>query len=52
MLPQPLTNFEIPKYKNELKFNELYWRNKYVINLDEYKSIGTHWKALYLMIIL
>ena len=42
--------------KNEPKFNSLYSRNKlpkikdgaYVINLDGYKSIGTHWINLYL----
>ena len=41
--------------KNKTKFNGLYSRNSlpkikdgaYVINLDEYKSIGTHWIALY-----
>ena len=52
----PLTNFEVQKYyQNERKFNDVYSRNKlpkimdgaYVINLDEYKSIGTHWIALY-----
>ena len=57
MLPHPLTNFAIQKYyQNELKFNSVYSRNNlpkieggtYVINLDEYKSIGTQWKALYI----
>ena len=52
MPPHPLKNFEIQKYcQNELKFNGVYWRNNlpkvkdgaYVINLDEYKSIRTHW---------
>ena len=41
--------------KNEPKFNGVYSRNNlhevkdgaYVINLDEFKSIGTHWIALY-----
>ena len=56
MRPHPLTNFEIQKYyQNEPKFNGVYSRNNlpkikdgaYVINLDEYKSIGTHWIALY-----
>ena len=56
MLPHPLTNFEIQKYyQNEPKFNGVYSRNNlpkikdgaYVINLDEYKSIGTHWIALH-----
>ena len=56
MPPHPLTNFEIQKYyQNEAKFNGVYSRNNlskikdaaYIINLDEYKSIGTHWIALY-----
>ena len=55
MPPHPLTNFEIQKYyQNEPKFNGVYSRNNlpkinraYVINLDEYKSIGTNWIALY-----
>ena len=51
MLPHPLTNFEIQKfYQNEPKFNGVYSRNNlpkikhgaYVINLDKFKSIGTH----------
>ena len=56
MPPQPLTNFEIQKYcQNELKFNGIYLRNNlskikhsaYVINLDEFQSIGSHWIALF-----
>ena len=56
MPPHPLTNFETQKYyQNESKFNGVYWRNNlpkinygtYVINLHEFKSIGTHWIALY-----
>ena len=52
----PLSNFEIQKYyENEPKFNGVYSRNNlpkikdmaYVINLDEFKSTGTHWIALY-----
>ena len=52
----PLTNLEIQKYyQNEPKFNGVYSRNNlskikdgaYIINLDEYESIGTHWVALY-----
>ena len=52
MRPHPLTNFEIQKYcQNEPKFNDVYSRNNlpkikdgtYKINLDEFKSIGTHW---------
>ena len=52
----PLVNFEILKYyQNELKFNSVYSRNNlpkikdatYVISIDEFKSIGTDWIALY-----
>ena len=54
--PHPLTNFEIQKcYQNKPKFNGVYSRNSlpkikdgaYVINLNEYKSIGIYWIALY-----
>ena len=56
MLSVPLTNFEIQKYyKDKPKFNSDYSKNNlskikdgtYVINLDEYESIRTHWIALY-----
>ena len=57
MPPHPLTNFEIKKYyQNEPRFNGVYFRNNppktlndgaYVINLDEYTDIGTHWIALF-----
>ena len=56
MPPHSLTNFEIQKYyQNEPKFNGVYSKNNlpkikdgtYVINLDVYKPIGTHWIALY-----
>ena len=56
MLTHPLTNSEIQKYyQNKHKFNAVYSRNNfpkikdgvYVINLDEYESVGTHWIALY-----
>ena len=56
MLPHPLTNFEIQKYyQNEPRFNGVYSRDNlpkikdgaYIINLDEYSDIGTHWVALY-----
>ena len=56
MLPHPLTNFEIQKYyQNESRFNGVYSRDNllkindqaYIINLDEYSDIGTHWVALY-----
>ena len=51
MLLHLLKNFEIQKYyQNKPKFNGVYARTKlpkikdgtYVINLDDYKSIGTH----------
>ena len=51
-----LTNFEIQRYyQKEPRFNGVYSRNNlpkikggaYVINIDVCKSIGTHWKALY-----
>ena len=56
MTPHPLTNFEIQKYyQNEPRFNGVYSRDNlqkikdgaYVINLDEYSDIRTHWIALY-----
>ena len=54
MSPHPLTNYEIQKYYlQEPKLNGVYSRNNlpkikngsYVINLHEYKSVGTHWIA-------
>ena len=55
--PHPLTNFEIQEYcQNEPRFNGVFSRDNlpnniengvYVINLDEYRDIGTHWVALY-----
>ena len=56
LTPNPLTNFEILHYQNEPRFNRVYSRDNlpdkikdgsYVINLDEYSDIGTHWVALY-----
>ena len=55
MSPHPLTNLEIQKHQDQPKFNGVYPRNnlskikdgEYIINLDEYESIGTHWIALY-----
>ena len=56
MPPRPLTDFETQKYyQNEPRFNGVYFRDNlteikdraYVINLDEYCDIGTHWVALY-----
>ena len=57
MPPHPLTNFDIQKYYlNERRFNGAYSRNNmpkkikdgvYVINLDEYADVGTHWIALF-----
>ena len=55
--PWLLTNFEIQKYyQNEPRFNGVYSRNNlpkrvkdgaYVINLDDYADVGTHWIALF-----
>ena len=57
--PHPLTNFEIQEYyQNEPRINGVFSRDNlsnnnnikngaYVINLDEYHDIGTHWVALY-----
>ena len=55
--PNLLTNFEIQKYyHNEPTLNVVYSRDDlpkeikdgaYVINLDEYFDVGTHWIALY-----
>ena len=55
MSPHPLTSFEIRKYQNEPRFNCVYSRDNlpkikngaYVINLDEYSDIETHWVALH-----
>ena len=57
MPSHPLTNFEIQKYyQNEPRFNRVYSRDNmldkikdgaYVMNLDEYSDIGTHWIVLY-----
>ena len=56
MPPDPLTNFEIQKYyQKEPEFNSVSSRNNlpkikneaYVINIDEYGSVETHWIALY-----
>ena len=57
MPPHPSTNFEIQKYHNQPRFNGVYSRDNlpnikdgaYVINLDEYSNIGTHWIALYVL---
>ena len=55
MEPHPLTNFEMQKYyQSKPKFDGVYLRNNlhktkdgaYVINLDEYESVWTHWIAL------
>ena len=60
MPPHPLTNFEIQKYQNEPRFNCVYSRDNlpkcssaeikdgaYIINLDEYSDIGTHWVVFF-----
>ena len=58
MPPHPLTNFEIQKYyQNQPNFNGVYSRENvpnikdgaFVINLDEYSDIGSHWIALYVL---
>ena len=56
--PHPLTNFEMQKYyQNEPRFNVVYSRDNlpkrikgrtYVINLDEYADVHTHWITLYI----
>ena len=56
MLSHLLSNLEIQKYyQNKPKLNGVYSRNTfpkikdvaYIINLDDYKSIGTHLIVLY-----
>ena len=60
ILPHLLTNFKIQKYKNEPRFNVFSKNNlpeynfikkmkdgAYIINLDEYADVGTHWIALF-----
>ena len=57
MPPRPLTNFEIQKYhENEPRFNGVFSRDNmfkkikdgaYIVNLDEYAGVGTHWIALF-----
>ena len=56
MLPHPLNNFEIQKYyQNKPTFTGIYSRDNlqkikdetYILNLDEYSDIGTHWDASY-----
>ena len=56
-LPHPLTNFEIQRYyQNDPRSNGDFSRNNlplkikdgaYVINLDEYADVGTHWIDLF-----
>ena len=57
MSSHPLTNFETQKnYQKEPRFNGVYSRNRlhkikdrtYLVNLDEYKLIGTRWVTLYM----
>ena len=57
MIRHPLTNFETRRYyQNEPRLNGVYLRNNlrnikdkvYLMNLDELKSIGSHWIVLYL----
>ena len=55
----PFTNFEIQKYyQNDPKFSGVYSRNNlpkinygaYIMNLDDFNSIGTHLMALVMVI--
>ena len=58
MPPHPLTSFEISEYyEKELRFNGVFSRDNlpktikngaYVINLDEYADVGSHWIASYI----
>ena len=57
MPPHLLTNFEIQRYyQNKHRFNGVYSRDNfpkkvkdgvYVLNLDEYADVGTHWITLF-----
>ena len=57
MPPHPLSNFETQKYyQNTPRFNGVFTRNNlakkikdgaYVIKLDEYADVGTHWIDLF-----
>ena len=56
MLHHSFNNFEIQwNYQNKPRFNGIYSRDKldkekdeiYALNLDKYKSGGTHWIAVY-----
>ena len=57
MLPHLLRNFEMQKYyQNEPRFNRVFSRDNlankikdgyYVINLNEYEDVDTHWIALF-----
>ena len=56
MPPHPLITFKIQKYYQiKPRFNGVYSTDNltkikygaYIINLDEYSDIGTHWVALY-----
>ena len=57
MLPHLLSNFEMQKYyRNEPRFNRVFSRDNlankikdgyYVINLNEYEDVDTHWVALF-----
>ena len=50
MPPHPLTYFEIQKFNGVFSRNNLPKKIKdgaYVMNLDEYADVGTHWMALF-----
>ena len=57
-MPHPLTNLEIQKYRNEPRFNAVFYRDNlpkikdgaYIVNLDEYSDVGTYWVALHVNI--
>ena len=57
MPSHPIANFEIQKYyQNKPRYNGVFSRDTmpkkikdgaYVINLDDYADVGTHWIALF-----
>ena len=56
IMHHPLTDFGIQRYQMQPKFKGAYSRSNLpgtlkdgtcIVNLDDYKSIGSHWTALY-----
>ena len=47
MQPNPLTNFEIMEYFQEIIYQKKINDGAYIINLDEYADVGAHWIALF-----